>query len=218
MMTLFLRYLSTGVLFEITSKDMDKIIITTTQQRKTNRVIEWGVLNIQYPMTPFQNGRRDLMKKRDIPSVVNDVRSHRRHAVLTHWPLGDVAAILNYSFSNAYQWQIFWAFSGKLLSNECRRSPLMISQHRFRYLVPSGNMPLPEPMLSVIMSPYGVIMPQWVKYQSYSLVVLTTILWTHEALCRVSDFPCGVFLGHGNSVFHQVSTFMFSVLAAGNQW
>ena len=48
---------------------------------------------------------------------------------LTHWPLEDVAVILNQSFSNSYQGQISWA----LPSGGCRWTSLMISQYWFRW-------------------------------------------------------------------------------------
>ena len=38
----------------------------------------------------------------------------------------------------------------KLISGECRRTPLMITQNYFLCLVPSGNKLLPEPMLTQI--------------------------------------------------------------------
>ena len=52
--------------------------------------------------------------------------------VLTHWPLGDLKIIFKMSFPNSYPELIPWAIPAKLFSEECHRTPLMISQLWFR--------------------------------------------------------------------------------------
>ena len=61
---------------------------------------------------------------------------------LTHWPLGKVALI-----SNWYLVEISLAFHSKLPSKEYHKFSLVISNHWYNNgLMPSGNMPLPEPV------------------------------------------------------------------------
>ena len=59
------------------------------------------------------------------------------------------------------------AFLVKLLSGECRKTLLMISQHcSGNGLVPPGTKPWPEPILTQVyvwLSLYGATMPQWVS-------------------------------------------------------
>ena len=52
--------------------------------------------------------------------------------LLTHYPLGDVAEILNKHFLNSYERQIFWVFTVKFPSGECHKILLMIRQYWFR--------------------------------------------------------------------------------------
>ena len=68
---------------------------------------------------------------------------------LTHWLLGDVAIILEVSFSNSLYTTVARALVVKSLSGECQRASLMkINIGSGNGLVPSGNKPLPEPVLS----------------------------------------------------------------------
>ena len=51
---------------------------------------------------------------------------------LTHWPLGDLNAILKMEFSILFFWLVSWDFLMIMPSDECHRISLMISQHWFR--------------------------------------------------------------------------------------
>ena len=70
---------------------------------------------------------------------------------LTHCPLRDVEMNLKIRFSDSFYRIVGWASDVKLFSGDWRRTLLMISQHwSGNGLVPSGNKPLPEPMLTQI--------------------------------------------------------------------
>ena len=53
--------------------------------------------------------------------------------LLTHWPLGDMAAVLNIRFLNSFFWIVAWALAVKSLSSECHRNSLMRRQHWLRW-------------------------------------------------------------------------------------
>ena len=52
---------------------------------------------------------------------------------LTHWPLGDVAIILELSFWNSLCRIVDWALTMKLLTSKCYRTLLMKCHHWFRW-------------------------------------------------------------------------------------
>ena len=60
---------------------------------------------------------------------------------------GKCAVTLNWWFSNMYKGQIYWAFHVKLSSDKCRNNVNIGSGNG---LVPSGNKPLLELMLTQI--------------------------------------------------------------------
>ena len=70
---------------------------------------------------------------------------------LTHWPLGDLDAILKLQFSISFYWLVSSHCLRIVPWDECQRTSPMISQHWFTWWLgtkPSGNKPLPEPMLT----------------------------------------------------------------------
>ena len=72
--------------------------------------------------------------------------------------------------SNLHQWYTSWAFLVKLPSSKSHKtSPYwcLANIGSDNGLVPPGNKPLPEPMLTIFISPYGVIRPQKVNFISY---------------------------------------------------
>ena len=91
----------------------------------------------------------------------------------------------------------------KLVSGECHRTPLMTGQHGSgNGLVPSGNKPLPEPMLTQIY----VTRPQWVNNHASHLIKYTVARYLlHEWQCfpeylwsAVRYFTWGTWLLHAN--------------------
>ena len=72
-------------------------------------------------------------------------------ASLTHWPVGDLDSVWKVLYSILF----YWLVSSRLLMimplDECHGTYLKISQHGSgNGSVPSGNEPLPEPMLTKI--------------------------------------------------------------------
>ena len=68
---------------------------------------------------------------------------------LTHWPLREATWILNLYFSIICQGYWSWAFHVKLPSDECHKHHWwLVNVGSGNGLVPSGNKPLPEPMLT----------------------------------------------------------------------
>ena len=63
--------------------------------------------------------------------------------------LGDMGKFLKAYFSNSVYKTVAWAFTVKSLSGEYRGTSRLTSLHGSSIgLVPSGNKPLPEPMLT----------------------------------------------------------------------
>ena len=82
----------------------------------------------------------------------------------THCPLGDVTMILMVQISNTTWVLIPRVFKHTLPWNECQRTGWCgwLSQCSGNGVVPSGNKPIPEPMLTQIcVTMYGSTRPQW---------------------------------------------------------
>ena len=90
--------------------------------------------------------------KDETVSQPSDLYHGNPHIPLTHWPLGNLDAILKLQFSISF----YWLVSSQCLMilvimpwDECHGTLLVISQHcAGNGLVPLGNKPLPEPMLT----------------------------------------------------------------------
>ena len=70
---------------------------------------------------------------------------------LTHWPMGDEAVILNWQFSNSYQRYMSF-LENCPQANATRPHWWAVNIGRSSGLVPLGNKPLPQPMLTHISS------------------------------------------------------------------
>ena len=69
---------------------------------------------------------------------------------LTHWPLGNLDAILKLQFSISFYWLISSYRLRIMPWDECQGTSTMISHiGSGNGLLPSGNKPLPEPMLTL---------------------------------------------------------------------
>ena len=66
------------------------------------------------------------------PWTPHMVDSGARHGALSHWPLGDLNAILKMEFSILFYWLVSSDLLVIMPSDECHRILLMISQHWFR--------------------------------------------------------------------------------------
>ena len=77
-----------------------------------------------------------------------------------------------------------WSFQ----VNATRTHPWLVNIGSGNNMVPSGNKPFPEPMLSQ-MSPYSVPIPLWVNisYGSHVLNLLISLVWRHDGRDGVSN-------------------------------
>ena len=91
---------------------------------------------------------------------------NREKMCSTHWPLGDLNAILKMYFSNLFYWLVTSDLLMIMPSDECHRTLLMMSTlvqvMAWCHQTTSHN--LSQCWLSSL-SPYGVTRPQWVNVE-----------------------------------------------------
>ena len=115
--------------------------------------------------------------------MVYDVLSHitciqLEGWLVTHWPLGDVAVISKVWFSNSLCRIVASTLTVKLLSSECHRTSLIrVNIGSGNGLVPSGNKPLSEAMVThVYVAICGISKPQWVNIGNHTSTFAVCIL------------------------------------------
>ena len=102
-----------------------------------------------------------------------------------------------------------WALAVKTLSGECHRTSQIRSQHWFKYgLLPLGNRPLTEPILTRSLSPHGATRPHWVNHchaefvleNKYMFFFLFSIIFNTQRSQAVPILSHGgkdLFVSHG---------------------
>ena len=87
---------------------------------------------------------------------------------LTHSSMNRMPAILYTTFSMACSWMKIIAFWLKFNSSLFLRA-LLSKSHQVMVWCLMGIKPLPKTMLTKYLIPYGIIIPQWVKIESWVL-------------------------------------------------